>query len=328
MARSEAFLRQLSRAEPQKRISKAELDATIRRERKAVLVVNTRARRGQNLYEQAKDALTEGGITLTASYPVRDPSRLPEIVAETIAHGSTLVIVGGGDGSISSVVDFFAHRNVALGVLPLGTANSFARSIGIPLDVAGAVNVITSGKVADVDLGSINEDLFANAASLGIAPAIGRSRPHRLKRYLGRAGYLIAAGGTLAGYRPFTCRLVKADGSVAVIEDVLDILIANGGYHGGLLVAEEADVESRDLVIRIMKGKSRSALIAAWARTWAGLALPESGLEVVRTTGLTIETTPTQYVSIDGEVVTQTPIRVAVARQALRLMVPEAFVDR
>ena len=162
--------------------TKSNLEQTLRTSREAVLVVNTRARRRERLYAEAKAQLAERGLTLTAAYPVSDPVRLPEIVAEAVLQGGPLVVVGGGDGTISSVVDFFAYRDVALGVVPLGTANSFARSLGFPLDVAGAVEVITSGKIADVDLGCIGDDLFANSASLDMSPAIGRKQPHYLKR--------------------------------------------------------------------------------------------------------------------------------------------------
>jgi YegS/Rv2252/BmrU family lipid kinase len=329
MARSENLLRQIARKPGEHdRTGKAELEALIRSRGELALVVNTRARRGERLYSEASDLLAKRGLRVSAAYPVRDPVRLPEIVAEAVRKGEPFIVVGGGDGTISSVVDFFADRDVALGILPLGTANSFARSLGIPLDLRGAVDVLAAGKIADVDLGRIDDDLFANAASLGIAPAIARTRPHRLKRYLGRAGYLVAAAGTIAGYRPFTCRLLKDDGSVKTIENVVDILIANGTYHGGLLVAEQANVESRDLVIRVIKGNSRYALISAWARIWAGRSLPAEHLEIIRTTALTIETDHTEYVSIDGEVVAQTPIRVSIARQALRVMVPTDFKDR
>lgn len=310
------------------RRSKSELRALIRAQRQAVLVVNTRARRGQRLYAQAKDLLADKGLSLAATYPVRDPARLPEIVAEAVAQAGPLVIVGGGDGTISSVVDFFAYKDAVLGILPLGTANSFARTLDIPLDLAGAVDVIASGKVADVDLGRINDDLFANAAAIGISPAIGRSRPWRLKRYLGRAGYVVAAARAFWALEPFACRLVREDGSVVEIRDALDVLIANGSYHGGVLVAEEADVESRDLVIRVIRGRSRYALLRAWARIGAGRPLGPADLEVVRTRDLTLTAEPPQYVSIDGEVVTQTPINVGVARQALRFMAPQNFPDQ
>jgi YegS/Rv2252/BmrU family lipid kinase len=305
---------------------KVQLLAEIRRTKRAVLVVNTKSRKGQELYATAKRLLEERGYDLKESYPVRDPSRLPEIVEGLVARGEPLVIVGGGDGTISSIVDFLAYRNVALGLLPLGTANSFARGLDIPIDVAGAVDVIVAGKVADVDLGQLNGDLWANSASIGISAAIGRARPNRLKRLLGRVGYVIAAAPAFVNHKPFLCRITHSDRTMEV--EALDVLISNGPFHGGVLVAEEADVESRELVVRVIKGRSPWSLVSAWLRIMLRRREPPESLEVVRARELSIEAVPAQYVSIDGEVVTRTPIKAGIAPEALRVMVGTDFAER
>jgi len=296
--------------------------------REAVLIVNTRSRRGRKLYAHAKVALANHGVALSATYPVRDPGRLPEIVQGVVARGPVLVIVGGGDGTISSIVDYFVGSTATLAILPLGTANSFARTLTIPIDVEGAADALVNGTVAAVDLGCIDGDLFANAASIGISAAIGRSRPHQLKRYLGRFGYLIAAARMLATFKPFACRLTHEGRMVLDVAQAVDVLIANGPYHGGMMAAAEADVESRDIVIRIIKGSSRWALVSGWLRIWLHLPLGPHRLDVVRTKAVTLTTDPIRYVSIDGEVVTKTPVHVSVARRALRVIVPATFVER
>ena len=109
------------------------LEQEIKRSRRAVLVVNTRSRYGAHAYSEAKRLLAEPGITLDAAYPVRNAERLQAIVQEEIVKGRKFIILGGGDGTISSVVDHFAYASVVFGVLPLGTANSFARTLGISL---------------------------------------------------------------------------------------------------------------------------------------------------------------------------------------------------
>jgi YegS/Rv2252/BmrU family lipid kinase len=301
---------------------KAMLDAAIRTERRAVLVVNTKSRSGRDLYGKARRLLTRNGLRLDAAYPVRDPVRLPEIVQNAIAQGHKLIIVGGGDGTISSVVDHFAHRDAVLGILPLGTANSFARALGIPLDLDGASEVLTSGgKVADVDLGRINDDYFANTAAIGLPALVGRSLPHILKRYFGKAGYILTGAVLFGRHKPFRVVLTSGRTQIAYFEDALDILIANGPYQGGVLVADEAHPESRDLVIRIVKGPSRSNLLRTWLRPSLNHRAADF-TEIIRASDVRIETDPPHYVSIDGEVATQTPVRVSVARQALLLMVP------
>jgi YegS/Rv2252/BmrU family lipid kinase len=306
---------------------KAMLDEAIRAERRAVLVVNTRSRSGRDLYGEAKRLLSRKGLRFDAAYPVRDPVRLPEIVQNAIAQGHKLIIVGGGDGTISSVVDYFAYRDAVLGILPLGTANSFARTLGIALDLDGAAEVLTGGgKVADVDLGKINDDYFANTAAIGLPALVGRNMPHNVKRYLGKFGYLLVGAAHFLRHKPFRVVLTEGRAEIARIDDALDILIANGSYQGGVKVAEEAHPESRDLVIRIVKGPSRSNLLRTWLRPALNYRAVDF-TEIIRARDLVIETEPPHYVSIDGEVVTRTPVRVSVARQALMLMVPRGHEE-
>jgi YegS/Rv2252/BmrU family lipid kinase len=305
---------------------KERLLAEIRSRRRAALVVNTHSRRGQKLYSTAKAALERHGIRLDAAFPVKDPSRLPQIIQTLVEGGEKLIIVGGGDGTISSVVDHLAYEDVALGVLPLGTAKSFARTLGLPIAVEEAVEVIATGKVADVDLGQIGEDYFANSAALGISTDIGRSQPKRLKRYLGRLAYFLVGGWKFMSHKPFRCVLSWRDQTAEV--SALDVLIANGPYHGGVMVAQDADIESSDIVIRIIKGRSKWTLAREWLRIALRQGLDPRDLAIVRARDITLEATPRQYVSIDGEVVTQTPIRIRVAPEALRIMVPQSFVEQ
>jgi YegS/Rv2252/BmrU family lipid kinase len=310
---------------PSRRVEKETLHRTIKETRRAVLIVNTRSRQAAQVYADAKKLLTEAGIALEASYPVRNAERLHEIVREEIAKGSKFIIVGGGDGTISSVVDHFAHTSVVFGVLPLGTANSFARTLGIPLDLPGAVDVLVKGKVADVDLGRIGNDYFANGSSIGMPSIIGRATPHALKKWFGRGAYFLVGMAKFASYKPFRC-IVMVDGEERVF-DALDVRIANGGYQGGVLVAPEAHLESGRIVLHVLEGPSKWALAKEWARVALGAPFRAGKMNVLTGRQLTIATEPTQHVAIDGEVITRTPIQVSVARNALLLMVPTDYED-
>jgi YegS/Rv2252/BmrU family lipid kinase len=301
------------------------LEQEIKRSRHAVLVVNTRSRYGAHAYSKAKRLLAEAGFALDASYPVRKAERLTEIVREEIAKGRKFIIVGGGDGTISSVVDHFAYTSVVFGVLPLGTANSFARTLGVPLDLPGAIDVLVNGKVANIDLGKINEDYFANGASIGMPAVVGRATPHSLKKWFGRGAYGLVAAYKFTRFVPFRC-IVTVNGQQTSFQ-AFDVLIASGGYQGGVLVAHEADPRDGKIVIRILKGPSKWALAKKWARIALGVPFGPSDLDVIKVPELTIDTIPQQHVAVDGEVITQTPIRVSVAREALHLMTPEGFAE-
>lgn len=302
-------------------LGKDGLAAEIRRERKAALVVNTRARQGQAKFDKAKTLLEANGIALSSAFAVKDPDRLPEIVDNLIERGHRWIIVGGGDGTISSVIDSFAHRDVAFGLLPLGTANSFARTLSIPLDVAGAVDVLVRGKLVDVDLAKIDDDYFANGAALGLSAAIARAKPTRLKRWLGPAAYALSATKALMRHEHFHCT-ITADGVVRTF-DALEVRIANGSYHGGMEVAQEASVESHTIVVYVIKGTSRWKLARVWADIVRRRPLHGDDVEIITTANARIETSPPQAVSVDGEVTTDTPISASVARQALHVWVPQ-----
>ena len=210
--------------------TKKELEKILAKEKSAVLVVNTHSRKGQRLFFRAVDELTKRGINIIASYPVRHPDRLPEIMKEAIRRQGSLVIVGGGDGTISSIVDQFAYQEVVLGILPLGTGNSFARTLGIPLTLEGAVDVIASGKVADIDLGKIDNDYFANIAALGFSADVAHSSPNTLKKFLGPLAYLFVAVGQFFHHRSFSCTFHTANEEHVV--KTHQVLIANGSFMG------------------------------------------------------------------------------------------------
>ena len=114
-----------------------------------------------------------------------------------------MVIVGGGDGSLSSNVDFFMGKDTVFAILPLGTANSFAGTLCIPKDIDSAIDVIANGERKRIDLGCIDGDYFVNAAAIGLSPMIAETVPHKLKRYLGMVGYLVWALWCAVRFRPF-----------------------------------------------------------------------------------------------------------------------------
>jgi YegS/Rv2252/BmrU family lipid kinase len=301
-------------------LERAELERTIKDSRRAVLVVNTRSRSGERAYAEAKERLGGAGIKLDAAYPIRHAERLPEIVREEIAKGRKLIIIGGGDGTISSVVDHFAYVDVVFGLLPLGTANSFARTLGIPLDLQGAIDVLATGKIAEIDLGKINNDYFANGSSIGMPSIIGRATPASLKKWLGPTAYGLVAAVAFARYKPFRC-IVTIHGEERSFE-ALDVRIANGAYQGGVLVASEAVLHDGEIVVHILKGRSKWALAKDWARLALSAPFAPGDIEALQAPEVTIDTRPSLYVSVDGEVITQTPIHVSVARKALLLIVP------
>jgi YegS/Rv2252/BmrU family lipid kinase len=300
---------------------KARLERDIKAARRAVLLVNRRSRRGKRLYRDAKRLLEARGIEVVPRYSALTATRISSLIARAVADGHRLILVGGGDGTLSNVLPQFVYRNVALGILPLGTANSFARSLGIPLEIEAAVNVAISGKLVDVDVGHIGEAYFCTVASVGLAARIARHMPRGLKKWLGRMAYPIVALAQLRRFGAFRCTVTANGESISV--DALEVRVANEAYQGGIAAVPDASAESRDLVAHITTGRSVHKLLSAWLRLTAGVPPDTNHLTVIRSSRFTIDAQPRQYVAIDGEAFIHTPFEVRVAPQALLVMVPQ-----
>jgi YegS/Rv2252/BmrU family lipid kinase len=288
--------------------------------KQAVLIVNAHSRKGQALFREASDKLRAAGVELTSAHALRDPRLLVPTVKEAVRSGAPMVIVGGGDGSLSYAVDEVVDRDCVFALLPLGTANSFARTLGIPLDLDGAVQVIATGQRRRIDLGMINDDYFANCAAMGLSPMIGEGIPHNLKRYLGRIGYLAWAAWCLVRFHAFRLT-VRGDG----IDETLwatEVRIANGGHHGGVELIESAEIDSGRIVVQAVVGRRASSLIWDWFAKYWNLPGRHRTTREFHGAELVIETRPRQRISIDGEVLARTPITARVARRAIEVVVP------
>ena len=288
--------------------------------RQAALIVNAHSRKGEALFAEAKEKLEEAGIDLLAAHAVKNPALMEETVAKAIADGAPMVIVGGGDGSMSSTVDQFVGKDCVFAVLPLGTANSFARTLGLPLDLDGAIAAIANGRRRRVDLGMIDQDYFVNAASLGLSPMIGRTVPHKLKRYLGRIGYLLWAIKCSVGFRAF--RLIIDDGQQERRLWSTEVRILNGPFHGGVELSDHADVDSGEIVVQAVVGRSKPRLAWDWYAKFFKLRDRDAHTQEWHGKAFTITTRPRQRISIDGEVLAKTPVVARIAAGAVDVAVP------
>ena len=292
----------------------------------AALVVNARSRSGGRVFEAACERLGNLGVPLGSATAIHDPVRLPEAVREAVADGYGLVILGGGDGSVSSVVDFLADKEVTLGLLPLGTANDFARTLDIPAGVQEACETVAHGKVVDVDLGLTGDNYYVNVASVGLSAGVTEALTPRLKKTAGALAYGVAALGALSRHEPFAARLEFPEGDHAPVnhERLLQVAVGNGRFYGGgLVVAPDSGIDDRNLdVYTIEMGRYRDLLRVA-RHLRSGDFVRQKGVNHYRTPRLCLETRPELRVNVDGELVARTPQEFSVAPNALRVIVPQ-----
>jgi diacylglycerol kinase (ATP) len=317
------------------------LSAPPRREAKdlgpTVLIVNTRSRTGREAFERAKALLTERGVVLAQALAVTRPQKLTGLIGEAVRSGARSILVGGGDGTLSCAAAQLVDREVTLGVLPLGTANDFARNLGLAPSVEAACEAILGGYVVRVDVGLANGRPFLNAASLGLATAIAKRLTKTLKQRAGKLAYPVAAAAEAWGHAPFRVRLRTVEGE-HLDEEVLQLVVGNGRYHGaGNMVSPEGTLDEGRLdVYAIVSPASKAgtedtglgrlqdlgtlARIALQLKKGEHVEHPQ--VVSLRTRSLELTAEPVQDVNADGELVGKTPMRFEVRRAALRVFAP------
>jgi YegS/Rv2252/BmrU family lipid kinase len=288
--------------------------------RQAILIVNAMSRSGADAFEGARDKLIAAGIELIEAHAIDQPDQMEPAVRAAIAK-APMVIVGGGDGSLSTNVDFFMGQETVFAILPLGTANSFAGTLGIPKDLDSAIAVIAHGTRKTIDLGCIDGDYFVNAAAIGLSPMIAETVPHNLKRHLGMVGYLIWAMWCAMRFRPFRMTIEHDDGRREKVW-ATEARIANGTHHGGVEMVESQEIDSGEIVIQAVTGKSVWGLAWSWLATILKLRARHGTTCEFRGRRMRLDTRPRQNISVDGEIAARTPVTVTVARGAIEVAAP------
>jgi YegS/Rv2252/BmrU family lipid kinase len=205
--------------------------------RRALLLVNQHARRRGEAIEAV---LAAGGVTVEEhDDPKKDP--IPETIRAR-AGAFDGVLVGGGDGTLHAAAPALVATGRPLGILPLGTGNDLARSLGIDPDPVVAARVIAEGQIRAVDLGEINGYLFWNVASLGLGVELAQQITAATKRRWGQLGYALAALRVLRRLRRFTAELAH-EGRTTRVRTV-QVAVGNGRhYGGGMTVAATAALD-------------------------------------------------------------------------------------
>lgn len=286
--------------------------------KKALLLINPYSRRGRESLPQARQLLVEAGFDLI------EPSSTGADASDAIMthrEGLDLVIVGGGDGSLNGASAGLLETGLPLGVLPLGTANDFARTMNLPLDLKAAVDVIARGKTVAVDLGQANGHPFFNVASIGFSADLAASLTQEAKKRWGKLGYGIIAARLLAGSRLFTAHL-EHDGHTEELK-TLQVSVGNGRFYGGGMTVH-ADATATDGMLDFY-----SLEVDHWWRLLNLLPALRRGthgrwndVRSFSTKALTIRTSKSRAVNLDGELKTKTPVQFTILEGALQVFVP------
>jgi YegS/Rv2252/BmrU family lipid kinase len=289
--------------------------------RRLLVIVNRNSRSGGIAAGVAIARLNAAGHDLVVSSPARPDEVVPWI--ETHAEGAAAVVIAGGDGSLNAAAPALVRTGLPLGIIPTGTANDLARTLGLPTDIEAAVDVIAAGHQRRIDIGDVNGHLFFNVASLGLSAELARQLDRETKRRFGRLGYALTAIRVLLNARPFRAMIVSDDGAVRV--KTMQIAVGNGRYYGGgNAVRHNARIDDARLDLYSLEVAEVWKLVAM-ARAFR---LGRHGLwrevRAARGASFEVRTRKPRHVNTDGELVTMTPARFSVRPGAISVFVPAA----
>jgi diacylglycerol kinase family enzyme len=249
-------------------------------------------------------------------------------LAKTAARdGSFAVAAGGGDGTVSAVASALVDSECALGVLPVGTLNHFAKDLRIPLDVEKAAQTIATGEIRRIDVGEANGKIFINNSSLGLYPSMVRGREQEQR--LGRGKWMALFWATLAVLRRhplLLVRLTSGDGQQFTRRTPV-VFIGNNQYEmKGFEIGSRPSLDRGKLAVYVAHQDSAGTLIRMGVEAILGRLHRGVDFDFLSTEKLQIEATRgTIQVATDGEVSTFVPpLLYRIRPLALRVIVPVA----
>lgn len=291
--------------------------------RSALLLTNKHSGGADSALDPAIARLEEGGLCVDVVTP-EDVDQLRRCIHDS--SGRT-VILAGGDGTMSAAAPALMTLERPFGILPMGTANDLARSLGIPFNPAEAAEAIVSGHTRRIDLGLIDGRPFFNVASIGLGAEVAREHEGERKRLLGVLNYPLSAWQAFRRHRPFRVKLV-IDGEPMSCR-CMQVAVGNGRhYGGGMTVDEFAEIDDGWLKVYYLRPAGLLAMLwmlPALRFGWLRRA-PEADVKWAKRVEL--RTRRPRRVNVDGELNGTTPVVIEVLPGAVEVFAPPPATER
>ena len=286
--------------------------------KRALMLLNPNARRGALAVSQV-DRLQAQGVSIVLEQFQSREEMTADI--ERQAANFDMVIVCGGDGTIASAAPAVLKTGLPMGILPLGTANDLARTLGIPFNLEAAADVIARGKPRRIDVGTVNGFPFFNVASLGLAVDVAERLTPQDKKQWGALGYAFRAAQVLAAARPFSAVIKSKRQRMRV--RTLQIAVGNGRhYGGGTVIHEDARIDDGHLDLYSLDPKSVWKLALMFDAFRRGRHGAWEEVETSQCTDFWVHTRKPMPINTDGDLVTQTPAHFRVHPRAVEVFAP------
>jgi YegS/Rv2252/BmrU family lipid kinase len=291
-------------------------------------IINTRSRKGRDQYEAAVAALKSAGIPLAEAHAVEDKERTVALLKREVEEGACMVIIGGGDGTLSNCAEHLAGTPVAMGVLPMGTGNTLARSLGIPLDLAGAAKTLADGYITAMDVGRVNGQVFLNSVTLGLSSEIAHALDGDIKKKLGVFSWPVIGCKVFFRHRALVLRVQSAERSYRVRTHQL--VVANGRYIAGPVASSpDAAINDHTLDVFVLGGRRKRSLVRTGLSWLRGLHTKSPEAKFFQTRSVRVESLRGKVsADVDGEINDATPLELSIEPGALRVVVPRGYDAR
>ncbi|MBA2394337.1 MAG: diacylglycerol kinase family lipid kinase [Ktedonobacteraceae bacterium] len=249
------------------------------------------------------------------------------LTQEAVKQGINVVVAIGGDGTVNEVIQELAGSETALGVIPSGTVNVWAREVGIPLDFSGARDVLISGQTRRIDLGKINDDYFLLMVGIGIDGEVAHAVEKKTAKRFGVLGYLFVGTWLGLGYPAF--RAVLQTDDHATTTNAIQIIIGNTQlYAGAIKYTWQAKCDDGLLDVCIVRKQSMLGRIAVGITFLLRRKEREHWIRYETGATIKLHTRKPVAIQIDGDPKGYTfhgplPTTISVAPDALKVIVPE-----
>lgn len=285
----------------------------------ALLILNSRSGSADADVDRAVDHLERSGIDVALSCP-GDPAEIDGLIAQA-APTADMIILAGGDGTLSHSVGAVLMADRPLGILPMGTANDFARALGLPDDPEQAAAIISDGNIRNVDVGMIDDRPFLNVASVGFSVEVARFHSGDRKKRLRLLSYPLSWMDAYQRHRPFAARIV-CDG-VARTRRCTQLAVGSGRhYGGGLMLSEQAQIDDGWLRVYSVEPLGFWGWVRLLPSFRFGTLGKKKEAELLRAKAVDIETRQPRSINVDGELIGRTPARFRIRPGALAVFAP------
>lgn len=232
------------------------------------------------------------------------------------------ILGAGGDGTINQIINIMKKKNldIPLAILPVGTANDFAKYIGMPADIGSACDKILAGKIQEIDLGKANDKYFINVFSFGLFTDVSHKTPTHLKNTIGKLAYYLNGIKELPSFKKLDIKVTSDE--FFYEGNALIFFTFNGRTAGNINISYKSEINDGLLDVIIVKGENiRSTLSSLLA--FLKLEHLEKPKDIIHftTSDFTVEYSDSSLESdIDGEVGPTSPIHISCIENGLKMI--------